>query len=624
MNTKEFLELLHGNDPINFRVIKGKNARNINGIYEKKTEQLLRQFNEQDYNIYFIVNGGGNRAKDINKINAVFIDFDCGRDKNKEYYPLEVIKKFKDECMKKVGDFKYKPSFIIETRNGIHVYWLLNEGTTIDEFLECQLRLIQYFDSDKAVKTPERLMRLPDYNWTKDINNQFLCSVIQSNKGRYEIKDIIEALPKIKDVEDKCTNDKNNNKVLVYIIGTSISESNNIALIKNQSLEMLQQIIQPQPILLNSHEEVYSYLKKQDLQLFLGLPKRFNCIFHKEKNPSANIYIHKETGYYWYKCFSQNCGVTKDIISITENLLKCSTPKALTFLRKLYKIDYVETEWQKERKQILDENVRLLLDVQRFELIAPETYKRIKNYIPDLVVINNFAKDKVITESFTDDKGIPLFYASIGFLGKMCSRRDVKSMCNRIGIFSYLGLVNKLDSKNIPEFLLRKSMEQAKMKKQKNIITYISIPSYCDEVLTFSENKAKEFKEKGFTMRGMSREMIYRALGEAEADRVYPQLKGKPLNEVSEEFACEVDKIAIDLILNQGYATEEQIVGYVKGNKEVTRSKLKRVIAETIDKYDFKKCKVNKKLKEKYGITVKGYPFIIIKNQNKEEENTNE
>lgn len=44
-------------------------------------------------------------------------------------------------------------------------------------------------------------------------------------------------------------------------------------------------------------------------------------------------------------------------------------------------------------------------------------------------------------------------------------------------------------------------------------------------------------------MRGMSRKMIYRAFGENEASRVYPQQKGKALTEISQDFADEVDKI---------------------------------------------------------------------------------
>jgi hypothetical protein len=177
MNTNQFLKAFHVEDKINFRVIKDIPI-NLNGTYEE-LEDKLHKYNNEGYNIYFIVNSGGTHINEINRINAVFIDFDCGKDENKQYYPLEKTKQFKNECLEKVGAFKYQPSFIIETRNGIHVYWLLNGSTTNEQYLECQLRLIKYFNSDPAIKDLTRIMRVPGFNWVKDIQNPFMCNIIE-------------------------------------------------------------------------------------------------------------------------------------------------------------------------------------------------------------------------------------------------------------------------------------------------------------------------------------------------------------------------------------------------------------------------------------------------------------
>lgn len=456
MKAKEFLELLHGNDPINFRLIKYKQAAvSLRGKYEGNIVDTLTQRNKEGYDCYFVVNGGGTHANEINKINAVFIDFDCGRDENKKYFPLEITKQYKNKCIQKVDKFNYQPSFIVETRNGLHIYWLLNKDATVDEFLECQLKLINYFDSDKAVKTSERIMRLPDYYWTKDINNKFMSSILKSSYVRYDIADIITALPQVES-EDKRPTNKNNKNNNVLISGTNI-DSSNMEVIKNMDIQQLQKIINPKPVKLASYEEVYDYLKRQDLQLFLGLPKRFNCIFHDDNNPSANIFQHSQTGYYWYKCFSNECDAVKDTISITESLLKCNTPKALNFLRKVYQIDFEETDWQREMKAISEENARLLMDNERFSTIAPETYKRIRSYIPNLILISNFAKGKIFTENFTDSKGLPLFFASLKYLRYLCGRNDLKQICNEISLLCYLGLINKLAEEDIPKFLLKEA-----------------------------------------------------------------------------------------------------------------------------------------------------------------------
>ena len=68
--------------------------------------------------LYFIPNGGGTKTKDITKFNAFFIDLDCGRDENDEYFPIDIVDKYKEEQMRKLKSFHLKPNCIVSTRNG--------------------------------------------------------------------------------------------------------------------------------------------------------------------------------------------------------------------------------------------------------------------------------------------------------------------------------------------------------------------------------------------------------------------------------------------------------------------------------------------------------------------------
>jgi hypothetical protein len=215
LKTKEFLELIHGDDKINYRAIKYRHSINLNGYYNETIKVNLRQLNEQGYNIYFVVNGGGTHATEINKINAVYVDFDCGRDENNQYYQLEITEEFKVKCIEKVNAFIHKPSIVVETRNGIHCYWLLVEGATTEEFIQCQKRLIQYFNSDNQITTPERIMRVPGYYWTKDVDNQFMCDILQYNDLRYDINEIINSLPEGKRLVYIHPTNNNNNNITV-------------------------------------------------------------------------------------------------------------------------------------------------------------------------------------------------------------------------------------------------------------------------------------------------------------------------------------------------------------------------------------------------------------------------
>jgi P4 family phage/plasmid primase-like protien len=125
--------------------------------------------NEAGYEAYFTVNGFKD-APDAKKdkctnINAFFIDIDGRKDLNE----LEEIKK------------RIEPTFILETKNGYHLYWLLDEVIMKDEIFgeptwdeivarweRIEQTIVSTLRADPAVKDITRIMRIPDtYYWKK-------------------------------------------------------------------------------------------------------------------------------------------------------------------------------------------------------------------------------------------------------------------------------------------------------------------------------------------------------------------------------------------------------------------------------------------------------------------------
>jgi hypothetical protein len=220
METQQFFDDIFNGKHINFRCLrKGGDPISLNGLYNDYIKNQLDQLNQQNYDVYFVVNSGGYKDNQINEINAAFIDLDCGRDENGEYFPLEVTRQFKQQKLDQLQKYRCKPGYIIETRNGLQCYWLLNKMATIDQFKECEKRLIAYFDADKTVKNPSNLMRVPDYYWVKDIQNRFLAAIIEHNDVRYDIEEIIDSLVAVCK-ED--TGDYNNNINTLDIVTTYI------------------------------------------------------------------------------------------------------------------------------------------------------------------------------------------------------------------------------------------------------------------------------------------------------------------------------------------------------------------------------------------------------------------
>lgn len=124
--------------------------------------------NKQGYEAYFTVNGfkGASDAKKENctSLNAFFVDID-GR---KDPAELEAIRE------------KLEPTFILETKNGYHIYWVLDEAIFKDEVSaeEWSLKLIRWerieqslvttLNADPVVKDVTRIMRQPDtWYWKK-------------------------------------------------------------------------------------------------------------------------------------------------------------------------------------------------------------------------------------------------------------------------------------------------------------------------------------------------------------------------------------------------------------------------------------------------------------------------
>jgi hypothetical protein len=159
MNLNEFLRAFFPdeNEPIYFRAFKPKDAPDTTGnrpqnysatrksLAQSGGEIELRKLNHLR-GIYFAPNGGGNADDNITQFNAVFVEND--------ELPIEQQHEALDRC-------PIETSMRVETKRSVHAYWLLRENCTSDEWRDVQKRLISYFDGDKSIKNPSRVMRLP-------------------------------------------------------------------------------------------------------------------------------------------------------------------------------------------------------------------------------------------------------------------------------------------------------------------------------------------------------------------------------------------------------------------------------------------------------------------------------
>ncbi|ABO50648.1 hypothetical protein Dred_2131 [Desulforamulus reducens MI-1] len=421
---------------------------------------------------------------------------------------------------------------------------------------------------------------------------------------------------------------------------TDIKDDNyTIKAISNRDIEYLKNKYgSGEKKIFNNNQEFVDYIRKEinlGELLEFKYPKSIRCIFHEDNNNSASIF-QADDGAWIYKCFG--CGVTYNILGVIEVLGKFrSRPKAYRFIREIFNLEIQETEWQKEQKEILLENMKVLNNGE-LEQNCPQTFKNIKSnlkYINQLLLI---AMDNVTTERMIDNDNNVLFFASNKFIAKQLGMKEdnSKEISKKTTLLAYHKLLNKVDNSEVPEDLLKRSQAISinspddKNKKYRHV-NYYSIPSYNNMLFPEIEQQGQAWKENNYTIKGLSREMFFRKEGQKTADWLYPQYKQvydkQQETIVDRTTTYRSDKrteIIVHIILwyfdEINYCLEKDIVCEIVLDQElrIKRSEaerqLKKSLPEILDAYGLSRIRANKQIKEKLGIVSNGYPFIIVKN----------
>lgn len=153
---------------------------------DEACRNTLAELNKHN-GIYFAVNSGGHKDREIVRYNAFFMEIDEG--------PLE-------EQYTKIDASPLPTSIRVETKKSVHAYWLLAGDCTEAEWREIQSRLIAHFGSDRSIKNPSRVMRLPHtnhvtYNGVDDYSYKAVEVVQFAPSRRYTVEEMLSAFPAV-------------------------------------------------------------------------------------------------------------------------------------------------------------------------------------------------------------------------------------------------------------------------------------------------------------------------------------------------------------------------------------------------------------------------------------------
>ena len=143
------------------------------GAFAIKLEEANR-YNDLGYGIFHTPNDfdGARRKENLIKINYWLADIDEG-DKTEQY--------------ENILSLIYKPSKIIESKNGFHCYWKAKDAT-IANYTKIEQGIIQRLKADKGCKDVTRILRAPSfYHWKDKDNPYFVYEVYDfSDKKEYQ------------------------------------------------------------------------------------------------------------------------------------------------------------------------------------------------------------------------------------------------------------------------------------------------------------------------------------------------------------------------------------------------------------------------------------------------------
>ena len=151
------------------------------GMFLCNGEKHAHDLNKQGYGIHQAVNefNGQRKAENLTKIKFWIADIDDGN---------------KIDMIKKIRGLEAKPSVVVETKRGYHLYWIAIDGTE-ENYRTIQAGIAKKLNADQACKDVARALRMPGFYHMKDPNNPFLVKIVKQWDLVWTEKEMLYAYP---------------------------------------------------------------------------------------------------------------------------------------------------------------------------------------------------------------------------------------------------------------------------------------------------------------------------------------------------------------------------------------------------------------------------------------------
>ena len=160
--------------------------------------QASQKFNKHGVDVYWAMAAFGSKTRKTDAVEALssfWLDIDCGEGKS---YAT------KQEALDALGDsFLPAPSLVVDSGNGLHAYWMLNNPVLIADWLPVANQLkracvTHKLAADHVVTTDAaRILRVPGTTNWKDKENPKPVVVLSKSADRYSLDTFKSTLPNV-------------------------------------------------------------------------------------------------------------------------------------------------------------------------------------------------------------------------------------------------------------------------------------------------------------------------------------------------------------------------------------------------------------------------------------------
>lgn len=441
----------------------------------------------------------GRKKEDIILHNAFILDFDLKDEDNNHYKGQELIDKKKRLLNDIMNKLPLEADYIIESRNGFHVYYLINpieRKMNSEKWHKIEIGIFDYVKAnisdnvDHAVKKSNQIMRVP-YSFHKkedDTDDGYQVKIIHERKAEeknycieddiyesamfaYPTKKIIEKFKIKKEMQNNLKEKEHSSQELRQSRDFKISEEkesiNNLKskgmirdkyevteAISTENVSYFNYLQEKTPKILMIREEATLYVKSLDMREILGFEKQgleatFSSLFYEDKNPS-DAFIKNTDGKTIYYCRREN-KFYYDIFDIVHYLLKfeekaTEKEKWCKTFEFVYKMFGIKPEGSKEENKKLFDIVRKT-NVEILEKVS--RYSKQTKYLGKFV-IELYKKLMELWEEHSEKKKLPWREVhrtlSVNFLAEKLGKAKKDSTISKgLLILEGIGLIKKIE-----------------------------------------------------------------------------------------------------------------------------------------------------------------------------------